>query len=128
MSISMGVHHLLQPLFSESCSPSLVSPIQNHDTEPKIPDLCDATIIQSRSVMQTKGDLDKDLLEEASLMDKEVVLSPMNISFYKARPVAHFNALVPDQSSMGPKKISHFLALVISYPTNNHVSYSVVNT
>ena len=81
--------------------------------------------------MQTKGDLYKDLLEEAFLMDMEVLLSPTDISIYKAfdksGAVAHFDALVPGQSSMGSKKIPPFLALVIAYPSNKHVSYSMVN-
>ena len=95
--------------------------------------------------MQTKGDLDKDMLGEAFLRVKEVLLFPMHISInetadYKVQDcqvshgdlygdVVHLYALVPDQNiGTGSVKTSSFQDFAFSYPTNNHIPYRVVNT
>ena len=95
--------------------------------------------------MQTKGDLDKDVLGEAFLRVKEVLLFPMHISInetanYKVQDcqvshrvlygdVVHLYALVPDQNiGTGSVKTSSFQDFAFSYPTNNHIPYRVVNT
>jgi hypothetical protein len=105
--------------------------------------LCGATNLQSSSAIEapleciiTKGNINIYSSKEAFMMDTEVLPLPMIISEKKtvdyqvqAAALAHTHAFVPDQSSsMGSEKISFFQALVISYPTSTHVSYSVVIT
>jgi hypothetical protein len=105
--------------------------------------LCDANSLQSSRVIEasaectiSKGNIDNFSPKDAFMMDTEVLPLPMIISEKKtvdyqvqAAALAHTHAFVPDQSSsMGSEKISFFQALVISYPTSTHVSYSVVIT